>query len=435
MSAITCKFGGTSLADAKCIQEAVAIIKADPARRYVVVSAPGKRSPDDTKITDHLYQWHKTLQAGGDPASSRDAVRDRFLELARDLGVKFNIESLLDEIEAELPQYSTPDFMASRGEFLNGHLIAEVLGATYVEPAECIYFNTEGDLDPKTYDSLGECLKGDGLFVIPGFYGTRPDGKIATFSRGGSDITGAIVTRAAGCSLYENWTDVSGFLMADPRLVDNPHRIEKITYQELRELSYMGATVLHDEAIRPVRALNIPIHIRNSKSPDDSGTLIVPDRVSKYAVCGIAGRTGFSMVNITKAFMNKERGFGMKVFSVFFEHGVSWEHMPTGIDTISIIVRDDHLADKADQIIKGIKNAVDPDEISLRTGLAMIATVGVGMNHHIGVAARLCAAIANAGVNLEVIDQGSSEINIIIGVDEKDLAAAVKALYNEFKED
>ncbi len=433
MSAITCKFGGTSLADAACIQEAQAIIDANPQRRFIVPSAPGKRSASDRKITDLLYLWHNIAREGLDASEPRNIIAERFLELARELGVTFDIQTHLDEIAARVLDSEAPDYMASRGEYLNGRLMAELLQATFVDPAECVKFDETGFLDPVTYELLGERLNGPGRFVVPGFYGSMPDGSIKTFSRGGSDITGSIVARASASSLYENWTDVSGFRMTDPRIVPEAKRIEKVTYQELRELSYMGATVLHDEAIFPVREPGIPINILNTKAPNEPGTLIVPSRESKYPVCGIAGRAGFSMLNIEKGGMNRERGFGLEVLSALDHCGVGWEHMPTGIDTISLIVRDDELKDKGPAILKEIKRRCAPDQVSLTSGLAMIATVGVGMNHHVGVAARLCTAIAQANVNLRVIDQGSSEMNIIIGVNEADLQTAVRAIYGAFE--
>ncbi len=432
MNKITCKFGGSSLADAACIRTAIDIIRADSRRLYVVPSAPGKRNAQDKKITDLLYAWYTITKEDLDPAEPRQIIAERFAGLARELGTQFDVQGHLEEIAGQVRQYETADFLASRGEYLNGRLIAEVLGATFVDPAECIKFNDVGRFDPASYDLLGERLAGDGIFVVPGFYGSMPNGEIKTFSRGGSDITGSIVARATGSDLYENWTDVSGFRMADPRIVADARRIDEVTYQELRELSYMGANVLHDEAIFPVREPGIPIHIRNTKDPENPGTLIVPSRASEHPVCGIAGKRGFTMVNVEKTFMNKEHGFGLKVLRVLDDFDVSWEHMPTGIDTISLIVRDEELNGKIPEIVKAIENAVTPDNVSITPGLAIIATVGVGMNHHIGVAARLFTALAEAKVNLRVIDQGSSEMNIIVGVEEADLEPAVTAIYHAF---
>jgi aspartate kinase len=433
MDSITCKFGGTSLADASCIRQAEQIIRSNPERRFIVPSAPGKRHAKDKKTTDLLLAWHNLAVQNLDPSQPAGIIRDRFTELARDLGLRFDVQQHLDEIGKLATQYKEPDFMASRGEYLTGRLLAELFDAAFVDPAECIKFDFEGQLDPGTYELLGQRLAGPGLFVVPGFYGSMPDGRIKTFSRGGSDVTGSIVAHASRSRLYENWTDVSGFRMADPRIVPDAKHIEEITYAELRELSYMGASVLHDEAIFPVREPGIPIHIRNTKAPGDPGTRIVRTRESRYPVCGIAGRKGFTMINIEKALMNRERGFGRRVLSVLEERGVSFEHMPTGIDTISLIIKDSELAHHGAAIIKGVERTCEPDRVTLAPGLALIATVGLGMSHHIGVAGRLCTALAEAGVNLRVINQGSSEINIIVGVEEADLENAVRAIYGAFE--
>ena len=435
MPAITAKFGGTSLADAENIRRAIAIVQSNPDRRFVVPSAPGKRHAKDMKVTDLLYTWHSLGRQGLDPSQARDLIADRFRGLAHELGLELDIDHHIRVIEEEGLEYTAPDFMASRGEYLNGLIMAAALGARFVDPASLIRFDELGHLDPITYETLGNALAADGLFVVPGFYGSKPDGSVKTFSRGGSDVTGAIVARATGSVLYENWTDVSGFLMADPAMVPNAARIAEITYQELRELSYMGAKVLHDEAIFPVREPGIPINIRNTREPDNPGTMIRPTRETHGAVCGIAGVGGFSMIHIEKALMNKERGFGRKVLSVLEEHEVSFEHMPTGIDTISLIMRDEELDDKGVSVMIDLERVCSPDKMSVTTDLAIIATVGQGMVHHIGTAARLTGALAKAGVNIRVINQGSSEINIIIGVEQQDLARAVKAIHDEFAEE
>ncbi len=433
MSRITCKFGGTSLADANRIRAAAAIVRANAARRFVVPSAPGKRSDDDKKITDLFYAWFHMVTDGLDPAQPRAIITERFLELAHDLGTKVDIAGELERIADTAKTCDTPDYLASRGEYLNGLIVADLLGAAFVDPADCIKFNFEAQLDPRTYEMLGERLDGPGLFVVPGFYGSDPNGEIRTFSRGGSDVTGSIVARASKSDLYENWTDVSGFRMTDPRIVPNAKRIDEITYAELRELAYMGASVLHDEAIFPVRGPGIPINIRNTNAPDDPGTMIVATRKATHPVAGIAARKGFTMINIEKTLMNKEIGFGRKVLGVLVEHGVNFEHMPTGIDTISLIVKDEEIKNHGEAILRSIQRICEPDNISLLPGLALIATVGLGMSSHVGVAARLCTALAEARVNIRVIDQGSSEMNIIVGVMESDLEAAVRAIYNAFE--
>ncbi len=434
MSAVTCKFGGTSLADANCIKKVRDIILSSNNRRYIVPSAPGKRDSNDKKITDLLYLWYEIASKGLDAHEPEKIIRERFGAIVSKLSLDIDINKDIDEIAQNAGKFDTPDYMASRGEYLNGKIIAKCLNATFVDPAKYIFFNESGFLDTKTYNILGEQLQGSGLFVIPGFYGSMPDGTIKTFPRGGSDITGAIVARATKSVLYENWTDVDGFCMADPKIVPNAKRIDEITYQELRELSYMGATVLHDESIFPVLEAGIPIHIKNTNDPENPGTIIVKSRLPKGPVCGIAGLGGFSMINIEKTFMNKEKGFGLKVLSVLDEFDVPWEHMPTGIDTISIIIRNNELGNKGPLIVDAIKKRCNTDEVTLTKGLAMIATVGLGMNHHIGVAARLCSALAQAHVNIRVIDQGSSEMNILIGVDESDLNKSIKSIYEAFED-
>ena len=433
MGFITSKFGGTSLANAEMIRRAASIVEKDPRRRFVVPSAPGKRTPDDKKITDLLLSWHTALKNDLDPSHPIATITERFLELARELDVSVDIEKEIDAITAQAAQHDAPDFLASRGEYLNALLLADLLDATFVDPQHQIRFDYEGRLDESTYELLGDALSGDGRFVVPGFYGADPDGNIRTFSRGGSDVTGSIVSRATHSDLYENWTDVSGIRMTDPRIVPHAKRIEEITYGELRELAYMGASVVHDEAIFPLRRAGIPMNIRNTMQPDDSGTMIVPERVSRQAVCGIAALRGFTMINIEKTMMNREIGYARRALSVLEEHRVSFEHMPTSIDTISLIIRDDQLKQHGESVVLGIDRVCDPDRVWLTPGLALIATVGEGMHRYIGVAARLCTALAEARVNLRVIDQGSSETNIIVGVDEDDMERAVLAIYNAFE--
>ncbi len=434
MGAITCKFGGTSLADAKAFRAVAEIVKSNPDRRFIVPSAPGKRKPDDKKITDLLYAWHGLVKQDLDPVQPRTIIAKRFEELAKELNIEFNVQDHLEHIANEAANYAEPDYLASRGEYLSGQHLSRLLGATFVDPAQCILFEDDGDLDPQTYDLLGDKLKGPGLFVVPGFYGSLPNGRIKTFSRGGSDVTGSVVARASKSSLYENWTDVSGFLVADPRIVPDARGIGEVTYRELRELSYMGANVLHDEAIFPVREPGIPINIRNTKKPDHPGTMIVSERQSKEPIVGIAGRKGFTMINIEKALMNKERGFGRRVLSVLEDFGVSWELMPSGIDNLSVIIEDEELQNRTNTIIKSIRRTCQPDKISVTPDLALIATVGQGMAGTVGVAARLTTALADAKVNIRVLDQGSSENNIIVGVGEGDLENAVRAIYHAFTE-
>ena len=344
-----------------------------------------------------------------------------------------DVAGLLDEVRRQTQDGASRDFVASRGEYLSGRIVAAYLHARFVDPADGILFAPDGRLDEKTYDHLGDLLKDDGLVIIPGFYGANPDGSIRTFPRGGSDITGAVVARAIRAEAYENWTDVSGFLMSDPRIVPDARPIREITYRELRELAYMGATVLQDEAIFPVRQLNIPINIRNTNAPDDPGTLVLPKRdASGAGVIGVAGKRGFSMVFIEKALMNKEHGFGRKVLEILEAHDISYEHSPTGIDSMSVIIEDEEIAGKEEVVRQDIRRILEPDRVDITRGLALIATVGEGMAYRVGVAARVFTALADARVNVRIIDQGSSEINIIVGVDQSDYETAVKALYKAF---
>ena len=434
MESITCKFGGTSLADADGIRAAVKIVRSDERRRFVVPSAPGKRDPDDKKVTDLLLGWFQALQNDLDTSQPIETITKRFTDLAGALGAAVDIEGEIRTIEAAAKDNPRPDFLASRGEYLNARILTEVLGATFVDPLKYIRFDFEGNLDDSTYPLLAKALEGEGTFVIPGYYGADADGRVHTFSRGGSDVTGSVVARASGSVLYENWTDVSGIRMTDPRIVPDARRIEEITYGELRELAYMGASIVHDEAIFPLRSAGIPMNIRNTRAPDEPGTMIMAERTSTQPVCGIAGRKGFTMINIEKTMMNREVGFARRALSVLEEHRVSFEHMPSGIDTISLIVKNEELKQHGEAIVLGIDRVCQPDRVWLTPRIALIATVGEGMNHHVGVAARLCGALAKAGVNLRVLDQGSSEMNIIVGVDESDMDSAVRAIYNEFNE-
>ena len=430
---ITAKFGGSSLADASQIRKVADIIKADPRRRHIVLSAPGKRTSADKKITDLLYLCHSLASQGLGIETAFGPVRQRFAEIASELGVG-EMPGWLVEVEEKIAGGADADWIASRGEYLNSRMIARFLGATFVDPASTIRIGPDGRLVPgETYAALAEALDGDGLFVAPGFYGSDSAGRIRCFSRGGSDITGAIVARAAGDEIYENWTDVSGMLMADPRIVDSPRPIAELTYREQRELSYMGATVLHDEAVFPVREAGIPINIRNTNDPSAPGTRIVTARdSSEDEIVGIAGRVGFTNVYTDKALMNAETGYGRRMLEILENRGISYEHAPTSIDTMSVIVRDEELAGKEDLVLGDIEQRLKPDHVDITGDIALIATVGEGMHRRIGVAARLFGALGKAGVNILMINQGASEINIIVGVSASDYENAVRAIYAEF---
>ena len=429
------KFGGSSLADAGQFKKVRDILLSDPTRRYVVPSAPGKRNADDQKITDMLYQCYRLAQRKEPYGQLFEQIADRYESITRDLGLDFDIAPLLHETCDEIARQS-PDYAASRGEYFSGLILSRYLGWDFIDPAEIIKFDRQGNFAAEWSNQLAaERLKKHEYAVIPGFYGSLPNGEIKTFSRGGSDISGAVIARAAAAELYENWTDVSGFLMADPHIVENPRRIEKLTYRELRELSYMGATVLHEDSIFPVRKAGIPTNIRNTNDPEHPGTMIVmtnADTVADGVITGIAGHKNFTLLSIEKAMMNSEIGFGRRVLQAIEDFGVSFEHLPTGIDTMCVILPDADLFQRKEQIIERIEENCHPDSIELSSGLALIATVGRGMVRQSGTAARLFGALARAGVNVRMIDQGSSELNIIVGVDIPDFETAVRAIYNEF---
>ena len=432
---ITAKFGGTSLADASQIKKVIEIIKSNPARKFVVASAPGKRFSDDIKITDLLYKCHKQFTNSEDFSETLTKIYERYAEIVKNLEIDFDIKNEIEIIKKNLVNTTIPDYLASRGEYINSKIIAKFLDWPFVDAAEIIFFNDKGFLDEaKTFSIAGEKLKSLEHAVIPGFYGAMPDGKIKTFSRGGSDVTGSIVARSISADLYENWTDVSGMLSADPRIVKNPRVIEYITYTELRELSYMGASVLHEDAVFPVRKAGIPINIRNTNKPEDNGTLIaasMPKDVKKSAVTGIAGRKGFSSIRVEKSMMNSETGFGAKLLYIFARNGIPFEHCPTGIDAISVVVSSELFDQKREIILREIKSELDPDFITIEKNLAAIAIVGEGMISVKGIAARVFEALATAGINIRMIDQGSDELNIIVGIDESEYEKALNALYSK----
>ena len=431
------KFGGSSLASAEQYMKVGNIIHADEDRKFVVPSAPGKRFDKDTKVTDMLYACYDLAEKNHDFTSEIAKIEKRYQEIIDGLKLDLDLSQEFDKIIDNFKKKAGTNYAASRGEYLNGIIMANYLGYEFVDPAEAIRFNEAGVFDAElTNILLAKRLEGVERAVIPGFYGAMADGKVVTFSRGGSDITGSIVAKAVKADVYENWTDVSGFLVADPRIIDKPQGIEMITYAELRELSYMGATVLHEDAIFPVRKAGIPINIKNTNAPQDEGTWIVGNTIqkSKYVITGIAGKKGFASINIEKDMMNAEIGFGRKVLQVFEEYGISFEHMPSGIDTLSVMVHQSEFEDKEQKILSGINKAVSPDSIEIQSDLALIAVVGRGMKATRGTAGRIFSALAHANVNVRMIDQGSSELNIIIGVDNDDFDTAIKAIYAIFVE-
>ena len=429
------KFGGSSLANAEQFQKVGEIIRSDESRRYVVPSAPGKRFDGDTKVTDLLYKCYNTAVEGEDFIPILQEIKGRYYEIIRGLNLDLSLEDEFAQIEGDFKAQAGTDYAASRGEFLNGKVMAAYLGYEFVDAADVIRFDKNGNLDAEKTDRLlSKKLAKFERAVITGFYGAGEDGKVKTFSRGGSDVTGSLVAKAIKADLYENWTDVSGFLVTDPRIVKNPEVIESITYRELRELSYMGATVLHEDAIFPVRKEGIPINIKNTNRPEDKGTFIVEStcKKPKFTITGIAGKKGFCSINIEKSMMNSEVGFGRKVLQVFEDQGISFEHVPSGIDTMTVYVHQDEFEEKEQQVIAGIHRAVQPDFVEMESDLALIAVVGRGMKSTRGTAGRIFSALAHANVNVKMIDQGSSELNIIIGVENRDFETAVKAIYDIF---
>ncbi len=429
------KFGGSSLANARQFKKVKNIIMSDKSRCYIVPSAPGKRDANDTKITDLLYECCETAYEGKSYKRIFDQIKKRYENIISGLDLNLNLDYEFDRIEAAVSDRSMHDYVVSRGEYLNGLILSAYLDFPFVDASDVIFFDEEGNsLSEETNDALAAQLLPLKHAVIPGFYGSKPDGKIATFSRGGSDITGSLVARAVQADLYENWTDVSGFNVADPHIVDNPVTIETITYMELRELAYMGANVLHEDSIFPVRKAGIPINIRNTNHPEDPGTMIVESttRKSAYTITGVAGKKGFCSINIDKAMMNGEIGFGRKVLQVLEDNRISFDFMPSGIDTLSVIIHQSDFQEKEQAVVSGISRAVHPDTIELESDLAIIAVVGRGMRTMRGTAGRIFSALAHAKINVRMIDQGSSELNIIIGVKNEDFEDAIRAIYDIF---
>ena len=429
------KFGGSSLADAEHFLQVKKIVEAEEARRYVVPSAPGRRFPGDDKVTDLLYSCYDAVRSSEDIDPVFDRITERYTAIIDGLGIDLDLSSEFDQIRNSITHHAGRDYAASRGEYLNGIILAKLLGYDFIDAAYVIYFRENGSFDDEgTNEVLKELLKKHTHAVIPGFYGSMPNGTVKTFSRGGSDITGSVVARAAGADLYENFTDVSGFFMTDPRIVENPRRIDVITYAELRELSYMGAMVFHEDAIFPVRREGIPINIRNTNEPSDPGTMIVAssDTYEDSVITGIAGKKGFSIINVEKDMMNAEIGFGRRVLEAIENCGLCFEHLPSGIDTMSVLISTADITPVKDRVLDSIQKSVTPDLLSFEDGLALIAVVGRGMVKAKGTAARIFNAMASAGINIRMIDQGSSELNIVVGVDEHDFEEAIRAIYAEF---
>ncbi len=438
------KFGGSSLASAEQFKKVGDIIRSDASRRYVVPSAPGKRHSKDTKVTDMLYACYALAEADKDFSAALQKIRARYDEIIKGLGLKMNLDSEFKTIEKNFKDKAGSDYAASRGEYLNGIIMAEYLGFPFIDAAEVIRFDAKGNFDADTTDSLLKTrLEKNEYAVVPGFYGAYKNGTVKTFSRGGSDITGSIVAKAARVDVYENWTDVSGFLMADPRIVKNPKQIRTVSYKELRELSYMGASVLHEDAIYPARIADVPINIRNTNDPEDPGTMIVsPERAeqlisgesSRDIITGIAGSKDFTVVTLYKNMMSQERGFVRRILGILDDYDINFEHLPSGIDTVSVVMSNKQINGRLDEILVEFQSRLRPDSIDVIENIAQIATVGHKMSARRGTAATLFTALANAGVNIRMIDQGSSELNIIVGVDNNDFNKAIQAIYRAFVE-
>lgn len=439
MSLKVVKFGGSSLADAEHFRQVADIIKADPTRRFVIPSAPGKRFSADTKVTDMLYKCYDLIKAHEDIEvieAHYAKIVQRYTSIIDELGLDFDMSGEFEYVKNAMLHSAGRDYVASRGEYLNGIILAKYLGFSFIDAENVIFFKDNGTFDQdKTNNVLRSELQMHDYAVIPGFYGCMPNGTIKTFSRGGSDITGSIVARAAGADLYENWTDVSGFMMTDPRIVENPCSIETITYRELRELSYMGATVLHEDAIFPVRYAGIPINIKNTNKPEDRGTMIVAEADcydTEHIITGIAGKKGFSVITVEKDMMNSEIGFGLKLLETLEDFNISFEHLPSGIDTMSLVLSTAAIQPCRDRLLTVLERRTHADSITVEDGVALIAVVGRGMVKARGTAARVFDALSEAGINIRMIDQGSCELNIIVGIDEHEYEKAICAIYNEF---
>ena len=432
---IVTKFGGSSLADANQFRKVKDIILSNEGRKIVVPSAPGKRNPKDFKITDLLYLCHAHIESSIPLDDVFNLISNRYKDIVSDLNLDLDIDYYLDKIKSDLENGASKDYAASRGEYLNGIILANYLDFEFIDAKEIILFNKYGCIDTDaTYRALKKVLIDGKKAVIPGFYGSDPTGNIITFSRGGSDVTGALVAASINADLYENWTDVSGFLMADPRIVKNPMQIRKITYRELRELSYMGASVLHEESIFPVRNAGITINIKNTNIPTDPGTLIVKDMEPDFEnpIKGIAGKKDFTVISLEKAMMNSELGFCRKVLSILEQNCISFENMPAGIDTVCLVISDSQLKNKTEILVEEIKRTCNPDSIVVHPNMALIATVGNGMSSNKGVAAKIFNSLSESNINIRMIDQGSSEINILIGIENDDFEKAINSIYNAF---
>lgn len=434
---IVAKFGGSSLAEASQFKKVKDIVKSDNRRKFIIPSAPGKRNSKDHKVTDLLYMCYQLASHGLNFDEVFKIIHNRFLEITKDLNLTLDIEAELKEIKNRIKDGASRDYTASRGEYLSGLILANYLDYEFMDAKDLIIFDHRNIFDTESTEvKVRDILKDLPHGIIPGFYGANEVGEIITFSRGGSDITGSIIANGVKATLYENWTDVSGFLVADPHIVKDPKPMDMVTYKELRELSYMGAPVLHEEAIFPVRKYGIPINIKNTNSPEDKGTMIVDDLtpVKSKGITGISGKKDFTVINVEKTLMTLEKDFFRKLISVFETNDISIEHMPSSIDSVSVVVPTSEVSMKLKKVIEEIRIFCNPDNIEALPNMALIAVVGRGMIRTKGISAKIFTALAKADINTRMIIQGSSELNIIAGVENYDFEKAIEAIYEEFEE-
>lgn len=433
------KFGGSSLANGKNFLKVKNIVEADPARRVVVVSAPGKRSSDDNKVTDLLYTCHAHIKYKVGYDEIWENISERYREIAATCGLKQDINAELASVRESMTRKSSVDYIVSRGEYLNARLMAECLGYEFVDATRWLYFDFDGKVDyERSYAALAEIMEEFPRVVLPGFYGALPDGNVHTFSRGGSDVTGALAAAAIGADSYENWTDVSGILMADPRIVEDPKPIERITFSELRELSYMGAEVLHEETVFPVRQKNIPLYIKNTNDPAARGTLIMEDfsdeteDESTHFITGITGKKHYTIITISKNRMSEDMTFMRRVLQLTEKYQLTVEHLPSSVDSFALVISSSSLEHCLHALIADIREKCEPDTIKVCDGVSLIAVVGRRMAANAGVSGKIFETIGRTGINVRMIMQGADEINIIIGVMDSDFSRTIRTLYDSF---
>ena len=431
------KFGGSSVAGAEQFRKVKAIVEADPARRIVVASAAGKRFDGDHKLTDLLYLCHAHLTYGVSCDEIMDSIEKRFADIRRELGIAYDVEADIRALRARLTKDMGVDELVSRGEYFTSKLLADYLDYTFVDAKDCVFFGFDGQVErEKSYAAIRKAVEEYGRIVIPGFYGMSPTGKIRVMSRGGSDITGALAAAAADADVYENWTDVSGILMADPKIVKDPRPIPRITYGELRELAFMGASVLHEESVQPVKEKGIALNIRNTNAPDAPGTMIV-DRVEEEIgkeerfITGIAGRRNFTIITVFKHNMNTCETL-RRTLEILDRYKASVEHITLGLDSFALVSSTAALGDAVYDVVNEIQKTCQPDDVQISDGIALVAAVGRKMPFRPGVSGKLFKALGDNGINIRTIAQGADETSIIVGVENKDFESAIRVLYDGF---